>query len=68
MRRLALVFAIIAVISVSENMLMSGWFPKGVSAFAARMVRIPGEFGLALQRLQRLWRQRLKALPLADVN
>jgi hypothetical protein len=68
MRRLALVFAIIAVISASGNMVMSGWFPKGVSAFAARMVRVPGEFGLALQRLRRLWRQRLKALPPADVN
>ena len=39
-----------------------------IAALAARVRRVPVRFGLVVQSLQRVWRQRWKALPMAGVN
>jgi hypothetical protein len=68
MRRLALVFAILVAVSASEHIAMSPRASGVINAFAARVMRMPVRFGLVLRGLQRVWRQRWKALPMAGVN
>ena len=64
MRRLAIVFAMIAAISASEQ----AFVPHRLAAFAARVVRVPGRIGRAIEDMRRFWRQHVKLLPLAGVN
>jgi len=64
MRRLAILFAIIAAFSAAERIALSPRF----AAFAASVMRGPLRFTQAIRQFRGFWRQQSKLLPLARVN